>query len=420
MTLPLLARERTLGAITLVTAESGRRYDAGDMRLADDLARRAALAIDNARLYRELTEADRRKDQFLAMLAHELRNPLAPVQSAVDVIRARNVADPVVRRAREVIERQVRHLAHLLDDLLDVARITEGKIELRRTRVDLGALVADAVSAHRALADARGHRVTVTLPTAPVQVEADPTRLTQIVANLLNNAAKYTPPGGRIAVVAAREGADAVVRVTDDGIGIPAETLPRIFDLFAQGPDSLARSEGGLGLGLTVVRRLVELHGGSVTARSEGPGKGSVFVVRLRPAAESPAPAHAEPRAAGSAAVPRHVLVVEDLDDAREMLRLTLELDGHRVTVAADGAAALEAVRASLPDVALVDIGLPGMDGYEVARRLRATAGARIRLVALTGYGQPDDRDRARQAGFDAHLVKPVDPDALARALQPD
>jgi signal transduction histidine kinase/ActR/RegA family two-component response regulator len=419
MIVPLLARGRTLAVMALLAARSGRHYGTEDLALAEDFARRAAIALDNARLYHEVQDATRRKDEFLAMLAHELRNPLAPILNAAHVLSLRQTDDPILQRMREVVQRQVRHMARLLDDLLDVSRITHGKIELRKERVDLVAIARDALQTSRPFVEASQHEVSISLPPEPLFVEADPARLEQVLTNLLNNAVKYTPSGGQIGITIARVGEEAVVRVRDTGAGISADFLPRVFDLFAQAQRSLDRSEGGLGIGLTLVRRLVEMHGGSVEAYSAGPGQGSEFTVRL------PAQPDAQPaRAAGSQAAPhaerpRRVLIVEDNLDAAETLADLLEHWGLEVRVACNGTAAIEAAREEPPGVALVDIGLPGMDGYEVVRRLREQAGLdQALLVALTGYGQEEDRRRARQAGFHVHLTKPVDLAELQRLLK--
>jgi signal transduction histidine kinase/ActR/RegA family two-component response regulator len=362
---------------------------------------------------RDAVEISRHKDDFLAMLAHELRNPLAPILSAMQVIRRHRDNEDVVQRAREVVERQVRHQARLLDDLLDVSRITRGRIRLRKAPVDMCSAVSAAVEATRPLIDSRSHTLTVALPDTALPVAADPTRLTQIVTNLLDNAAKYTNPGGQIDVAAEGDGGHVVLRVRDTGIGIPLDMQGRIFDLFTQVDAPIARSLGGLGLGLALVRRLTELHDGTVTVASEGPGRGSEFTVRLPVGRADARPSASAPSAGGS----RHVLVIEDNADAREMLRIALELDGHRVETAADGVSGVEAALQTTPDLVLVDIGLPRLDGYAVARRLRSELGDGVTLVALTGYGQSEDRRRTTEAGFNAHLVKPVDPDVLSRAL---
>jgi CheY-like chemotaxis protein len=362
-----------------------------------------------------LTAADQAKDDFLAVLSHELRNPLGAIQIAAQTIRLGQASQPAVQRATEVVDRQVKHVARLLDDLLDVSRITRGRIELRKLPVHLATVVARALDTCRALIEARGHALTISLPEEPVRLEADPTRLEQIVTNLLDNAAKYTPPQGHITVTAIREEHDLVLRVRDTGIGISSAMLPRVFDLFAQGEISLAHSQGGLGIGLTLVRKLVDLHGGTVTVHSEGLGRGSEVAVRLP--VGTPFQAPSEP-AIARRGPPRHILVIEDNPDAREMLRILLEVDGHRVEVAEDGRRGVKMARSSRPEVALVDIGLPGLDGYEVARQMRALLGRQVRLIALTGYGQPEDRRRAAEAGFDAHLIKPVSAEQIEEILE--
>jgi signal transduction histidine kinase/ActR/RegA family two-component response regulator len=366
-------------------------------------------------LNERLAESDRQKDEFLAVLAHELRNPLAPLRNALHVMRLAVDNGPAREHARGVAERQVKHLARLVDDLLDVSRITRGKLPLRKEPVDLAAAVSGAVTAARPLIDARRHDLSVSLPLEPLRLEADPTRLEQVLVNLLTNAAKYTDPGGRIGLTAERDGHEAVLRVRDTGVGIPAELIPRVFEPFMQAERSVDRTHGGLGIGLTLVKCLVEMHGGSVTAHSEGPGKGSEFVVRL-PALP---PARAgRPEAVFKPGKPNpgrslRVLVVDDCVDAAESLAVLLNLWGHEVHVAHDGTAALEVAAACRPEVVLLDLGLPGMDGYEVARRLRARPGPCPLLVALTGYARAGDRRRTREAGFHEHLAKPVDLEAL-------
>ncbi len=379
----------------------------------------AVVAVENARLYQELREDDRRKDEFLAMLAHELRNPLAAIDGAVQVAEGAD-ADEQLAWAREVIGRQTKQLSRLIDDLLDISRITQGKIQLRREPLDLAAAVARAVESVRPQVDARRHMLEVDVGPGPLPVEADPSRIEQVLGNLLTNAAKYTPDGGRIRLSARREGGEVVVEVEDSGVGIAPEMLPRIFDAFTQVEQTIDRSQGGLGIGLTLVRRLVELHGGSVSARSEGPGRGSTFTVRL-PAADCDIPAR--PGAAGPASRdgsrPRpRVLVVDDsADTARAMARL-LGVEGYDVRVAHDGRAALDAAREHRPDVILLDIGLPGMNGYEVARAVRRDPDlAGVTLIAISGYGQDHDRRRSLDSGFDHHLVKPVDYGVLYELL---
>jgi PAS domain S-box-containing protein len=366
-----------------------------------------------------LKEADRRKDEFLAMLAHELRNPLAPIQNAVQIIRLLGSSDPNLQRSRDMIERQVRHMTRLVDDLLEVSRITGGKIKLQTEPMDLVAVTARAVETSRPLIDARHQELTVTFPPQPIELEADPTRVAQVISNLLNNAAKYTENGGHIWLTVGREGSEAVVRVRDSGIGISPDLLPRIFDLFTQADRSLDRSQGGLGIGLTLVRRLVEMHGGNVTVHSPGPGKGSEFIVRLpaqREVRDSKNTAHRQDPAGRQAAAPfpRRVLVVDDNADSAESIAILLQLRGHEVRTALDGRTALEIARQYRPEVILLDIGLPNVDGYEVARQLRREfSQENPLLVAVTGYGQSEDRRKSAQAGFDHHLVKPVNMDDL-------
>ncbi len=397
----------SLGFFLMMLAQVRARGEAE--RSADGL--RVALS-ERARVEEQLREADRRKDDFLAMLAHELRNPLAPVLTAVQLMERKQRTGLGTEREREVVERQVHHMRRLVDDLLDVSRVTRGKIQLRKHPVDLVASVGRAVEAARPFADSREHTLRVELPGGPVWTEADPVRLVQVFTNLLHNAAKYSEPGGRITLTLAREGGEAVVRVADTGMGIPAEALPHLFEPFMQVARTLDRAQGGLGLGLTLVKQLVEMHGGRVEATSGGVGKGSVFTVRLPllPAGRVPVVPVAAPAEQEVSTGSRRVLVVDDNVDAAELLGEVLEMDGHRVTVVHDGTAALERMGAEEPEVIFLDIGLPGMDGYEVARRIRERAGgAGPRLVAVTGYGQASDRQRSREAGFDAHLVKPVE-----------
>jgi PAS domain S-box-containing protein len=378
------------------------------------------LLATRERMESALRDADQRKDESLAMLAHELRNPLAAIASAAHVIRGRLAHGQDADRPLEILDRQTRNSALLLDDLLDVSRITRGVLRLERRPVQLDAVVQSAVDSQRALVDSAGHQLTISMPHAPIWLDADPTRLEQIVSNLLNNAVKYTPEGGRIGLAIERAGDEVVIRVTDSGTGISPDLLPRVFDLFVQERQSLARSKGGLGIGLTLVRKLVEMHGGSVAAVSAGAGLGSEFVVRL-PAAASPpaeptAPAGERQTAPATATGRKRVLVVEDNFDAAELLGEYVQSLGHEVTVTHDGPAALAAAAAARPDIVLLDIGLPGMDGYEVGRRLRQGSTAPT-VVALTGYGQDEDRRRSSEAGFAHHLTKPFEPAELERIL---
>jgi PAS domain S-box-containing protein len=420
---PMTGAAGAFGAITLVTAESNRVYTSEDLDFARALADRAALAVEHARLYRsaeraklEAERANRTKDDFLAMLGHELRNPLAPIVTAVDLMRQRPDADH--SRERQMIERQVKHMVRLVDDLLDVSRIVHGRVTLARERVELDDVVREALELSAPLLRERHHHLDVRV--APrLAVLADPVRLIQVLTNLLDNAAKYTEPGGHLAIELGRDGAEVVLRITDDGIGIAPAMLPRIFDLFVQAPQTIDRSRGGLGLGLTIVQSLVRSFGGRVSAESAGEGRGSSFVVRLplleAAAAEPPSPAPG--RAPNVRAL--SILVVDDNVDALEMLSEALRLLGHEVHAAADAGTALALAARVQPGLALLDIGLPQMDGYELGRRLRASPGLeQLPLVALTGYGQATDRERSQAEGFVAHLVKPVGLDAIRRLIE--
>jgi len=418
---PLIARGRSLGALTVLRdVNRPRQLGPDDVPLFTELAARASLALDNARLYAEAERArseaegaNRAKDEFLAILGHELRNPLAPIVSALHLMQAR--ADH--SRERSVIERQVAHLTRLVDDLLDVSRIVRGKVDIARARIDLAQVVAKAVEMTAPLYLERRIRIEVSEPPAQAWVDGDPIRLAQIVGNLLTNAAKFSQPGSRVEVTLQDRDGEHELRVRDEGVGISADLLPNVFGLFVQGPQAIHRERGGLGLGLAIVKNLVEQHGGTVKAQSAGEGLGATFVVRL-PAARSLGDDAPPPRTPAERARTGRVLVVDDNVDAGELLAELLRSVGYDVTYAPDGIAALESVRAARPEVAVLDIGLPGMDGYELARRLRADASLRdLRLIALTGYGLAADRARASASGFDLHLVKPVNTTALLSAL---
>jgi PAS domain S-box-containing protein len=419
MGVPLTVRGKTLGVVTFIAAESGHHYGPVDLRLAEDLGQRAAIAIENARLYSELKEVDRRKDEFLAMLGHELRNPLAPIRNALHLMKMPGANGAVIEEARQMTERQVQHLVRLVDDLLDVSRIMRGRIDLRKEAIDLADLVAGAVETVQPILEAQAQELIVSLPRESLRLEGDSTRLIQVLGNLLTNASKFSPRASRVWLTAERHGNEAVLRVRDEGMGIAPDLLPQIFELFVQGDRSLARSQGGLGVGLTVVRQLIAMHGGTVEARSEGEGKGSEFSLRLPLQAEAPRQKEPKPAEGSPARALRlRVLVVDDNVDAAESVAMLLRLWHHEVRLAHTGPEALQLAAEYLPDVVLLDIGLPGMDGYEVARRLREQPSLEgTVLVAVTGYGQEDDRRRSEEAGFDQHLTKPVEPSKLQTLL---
>jgi PAS domain S-box-containing protein len=421
LAVPFLGRDgRNLGLLQVSDKLDGGDFTEEDEAILVQLALIASVAIENARLYEELRQGDRRKDEFLATLAHELRNPLAPLRNGLHIMRLAGDDPAAVEQARAMMERQLQQLVRLIDDLLDVSRITRNKLILRKERADLATVLRNAVEISRPLIEAAGHELTVTLPNEPIPVDADVTRLAQVFSNLLNNAAKYTDRGGRVWLTVEREGSAAVVTVKDTGVGIPAEHLPHVFEMFAQVDRSLERSQGGLGLGLAVVRRLVELHGGKVAAHSEGPDKGSAFVVRLPVSDGGPAERQPPTAEGGSKAAGRQfkVLVVDDNADTAASLSTMLRIMGHDVCTAHDGAQAVDAAAAYRPDMVLLDIGLPKLNGYEAARRIREQPwGKDMKLIALTGWGQEEDRRRAKEAGFDEHVVKPVEPAALEQLL---
>jgi len=406
-------------AFNTMLSEVARRTD--DLESAN---RELSLQIQHTEhAEQQLRQADRRKDDFLATLAHELRNPMAPIVNAIAVLKMKDLQDPQVRWVRDVIERQVRHMARLVDDLLDVARITRGKIELRLDRVDLGTAVRTALESTQPDIDQQRHEVKLQLPAQPLLVVGDMTRLSQIVANLISNAAKYTPPAGLIEIVVARDGEDAVVSVRDNGGGIAAEHLGAVFEMFTQIESPLSRSTGGLGIGLALAKALVSLHGGSIGVTSDGPGQGSCFTVRIpletnTGTAVLPPPAPAQAAAQRPAAAAR-IMVVDDNRDAALSLSMMLQLQGFEVSEAHDGIEALAQGALCEPAVVLMDIGMPRMNGYETAARIRQAAwGKSAVLVAVTGWGQEQDRERAKAAGFDHHLTKPVDPERLDELLR--
>jgi signal transduction histidine kinase/ActR/RegA family two-component response regulator len=365
-----------------------------------------------------LRTAARRKDEFLATLSHELRNPLAPIRTALEVMRLAEHDPEMIERARSTMERQLLQLVRLTDDLLDVSRITENKLELRRGRLDLRSVMHSAIEATQPALDAHGHTLTIDMSPSPMWVDGDLTRLAQAFANLLNNAAKYTERGGHIRVSASVEGGVAVVTISDTGIGIPPDMLPRIFDMFTQLQNHRDRTLGGLGIGLALARRLVQLHGGTIDAQSDGPGRGSRFVVRLPLTRIADHADAATPIAASAPLVAGcRVLVADDNPDTAEMMRMMLDYKGHDVRVAGDGAEAVNIARAFAPKIAFLDIGMPRMDGYEAAQHIRSILGDRVVLVALTGWGQDDDKRRSHDAGFDHHLTKPPEPDRLDQLI---
>jgi PAS domain S-box-containing protein len=431
LAVPVVARSgEVFGSLLFGHQEVG-RFTAAHERLAASIASQAAVALENARLYKTVREhkeqlelaverarlADRRKDEFLAMLGHELRNPLAPIATALELMELKDRC--ALQKERGVIRRQVDHLSLLIDDLLDVSRITRGKIQLNRQVLDIGAVLAKAIEIASPLLEKRMQRLAIEVPRDGLPVDADPTRLAQVFQNLLTNAAKYSEPGSHIVLRARRDADRVVVELTDHGLGISADLMPRLFDLFEQGDRALDRSQGGLGIGLTIAKSLCELHGGTISAASAGTGHGSTFTVTLPRAvrADPPGPARASEHVARLATGMR-VLVVDDNIDAAQTLHEFITTHGHEVAVAYDGVAALELARSFKPEIAVLDIGLPVMDGYELARKLREQLGhEQLRLIAVTGYGQETDRARAREAGFDHHLVKPIALDTLVPLL---
>jgi len=413
-----LSGERCSGALVLTGPAP--QFDAARIALAREVVGRASIAMENARLYTAVQEADRRKNEFLAMLAHELRNPLAPIRNAVYIMQGADVPAKTLNWARDVISRQADHMARLIDDLLDVSRIVQGKVVVKPELLELAALVERSVESSTPRMAALGQRLRLDLPAEPVQLHGDAVRLAQVLANLLNNAAKFSGPDANIMLSARYTEGEVCISVRDEGVGIDPAFLPHIFDLFAQADQSLDRSQGGLGIGLTLVKHLVELHDGRVEALSEGPGRGAEMRVylpaQLRPQGAQP-DAGSAPPARAPAARPggvKRVLVVDDLQASAETLQMLLELEGFKVRVAADGAAALEIAQEFRPDVVLLDIGLPGMNGFEVARCLRQLPAAHnALLIALSGYGEAESRERSTQAGFDFHMVKPADVNLL-------
>jgi len=421
MTVPMRVGERSLGTMTFANCGSQRRHTPEMLALAQEIARRTALTMENAALIAQLREADRKKDEFLALLAHELRNPLAPIRNAVEFLRLKGPPEPPLQEAREMIERQITHMVRLVDDLLDVSRITRGKVDLHVQYLEIAKIIETATETSRPLIEAAKQELFVDLPSAPITLEGDLTRLAQVVSNLLNNSAKYTGEGGRIWLSVKQQGDQVVISVKDNGMGIPAKMLHQVFEMFTQVDRTLGRSQGGLGIGLTVVRRVVEMHGGTVEAHSEGLDKGSEFVVRWPLVAKQPigelnqiaandGEQNKTPR--------RRILVVDDNPDSAQSLAMLLRVKGNEVRVAHDGLSALQVAKEFRPELVLLDIGLPGMDGYEVARRMRQMPETKDSLlVAQTGWGQEEDRHRSQEAGFNDHLVKPLELGALQSLL---
>lgn len=417
ISVPLKIRERTIGVIGLVACDPRRRYTQREVALAESLAERVAIAVDNARLFHAVKEVNSQKDEFLAMLAHELRNPLAAIRYAVNL--GQMSPSDSAEQMFGIIDRQTSNLAHLIDDLLDVSRISRDKISLQRCSVNVSKLIDGVTAVVRPMLEEKQHELIVDAPDEEIPVYADPTRAEQILTNLLLNAAKYTNPGGRITIRAYQEQPQAVIQVIDTGVGLTPEMLQRVFDLFAQADRSLDRSEGGLGIGLTVARKLAEMHGGTISAESAGLGHGSTFTVRLPLAEEAML---AEPPHCRNVHCDvlgrRRILVVDDNRDTAASCAQLFTALGHDVRTAFDGIEALEAAHAFRPEVIFLDIGLPGMNGFDVVETLRREGFKDELVVAISGYGQPEDRQRSQEAGFDEHLVKPVQQEALVNVLR--
>lgn len=412
---PLKIKDRCLGTMTFVSAASGRQYGASDLALAEDLAHRATIAIENARLYYEVQESHRRKDEFLAMLAHELRNPLVPIQSGLDILAMQETSD---RDTIRVMQDQVEHVVRLVDDLLDVSRIMRNKIELRKEPVDLATLIQRSAEAARPHINNRDQELVISIPDEPIWLHADPVRLIQVIENLLNNASKYSDEGSRIELSAEVKSGKVAIQVRDFGIGIEPDLLPLVFDLFIQSERSLDRAQGGLGIGLTLVHQLVQRHEGVVTARSEGPGKGSTFTVEL-PIAPPPAKTETTSEPTGRSQNLRIVVVDDNVGAAMLLAKLLGMLGEHEVLAVHDGVSALNTIQNTRPDIVLLDIGLPGMNGYQVAKAVREQRELdNVLLVALTGYGQKEDRLRSHEAGFDEHRIKPPSIDQMKEILR--
>ncbi len=416
---PLITRSGEVVGVLSVHFRTPRSPSDREVHVIDLYARQAVDFIENARLCARLKETDIRKDEFLATLGHELRNPLAPISNALQILNMSGNLGPTVQGVRSIMDRQVKHLVRLVDDLLEVSRITRGKIDLRKELVQLDTILDNAVETSQTWIKESKHLLTITRPSEPLVLNADPVRLTQVFSNLLNNAAKYTPEGGEIKLAARRDGTDAVVTVRDNGLGIPTDMLTRVFDMFSQVDRMRRRAQGGLGIGLSLAKRLLHMHGATIEARSEGPGKGSEFIVRLPLATEAPPPQAADSGSATHDVLPSFkILVVDDTQAAAHVLSKLLETMGQRVSTANDANTALKLALSDRPDLVISDISMPDIDGYDLARQLRSKPSLEgLTLVALTGYGQDSDREQAKAAGFDFHLVKPVSLDELKNLL---
>jgi signal transduction histidine kinase len=418
---PLLAKNHLIGTLSF-GSRTRNEFTSDELAFLETISHYVTVAYERLRFIRELRQADRHKDEFLATLAHELRNPLAPIKNALELMKMAGSSDEIILEGREIIERQLGQILRLDDDILDLARIRQGKIEMRKERIEVASVVTSAVEASRPIIEGAGHELVVCLPPEPLYLEADPARLSQALSNLLRNAAKYTPPGGQIILSAHWTDKDLTLRVCDTGIGISSEMLPLIFDMFVQLDHSRDRSQGGLGIGLSLVRRIVEMHGGTVRALSAGPGRGSEFIICL-PALIGKGEPEALSRLAtveetDASSIGRRILVVDDNRDSTESMRLFLGMLGNEVAVAYDGLEAVESVASFRPDVVLLDIGLPLLNGYEAARKIRQLAwGKDVVLIALTGWGQEEDRRACIEAGFDHHMLKPVHPQLIQELL---
>jgi signal transduction histidine kinase len=415
---PLLAAGRLLGTLSFASRTRD-HFEHDEIELLETISQYVTVAYGRLRLIQQLREQDRCKDEFLATLAHELRNPLAPIRNALQVLRLAKNDAAALDEARTIMERQVQHMVRLVDDLLEVARIGRNKLEPRKEWVEVEAVVKRAVETSRPLIDEARHTLQVSLPPEPVAIHADPVRLAQALSNLLNNAAKYSEPGGRIWLSAEKHKADLLLRVRDTGMGIRSEDLPHIFRMFVQVDRSLEHSQGGLGIGLTLVQRLVEMHGGTVEARSDGPGKGSEFIIRLPALRVASAQGVQEEKGThrtSEAPMCRRILVADDNHDSAESMAMILKLSGHTVVTAHDGLEAVELAKTFDPDITFLDLGMPKLDGYEAARLIRQQSSSQnLVLVALTGWSQEEDKRRCKEAGFNAHILKPVDFVALEK-----